>query len=123
MFSTSPSNVRGTDCGVAPGRIEGFLYVCSPGLDVAWKRAMTHDRWPKLERGSGYKRWGQFDDAQIIVQVGATATVVSAASHANARSAFTPLTGSPDVLTTRIQEEYVGAAVPALGSALQPSAR
>ncbi|MBE0550564.1 MAG: hypothetical protein IH627_23455 [Rubrivivax sp.] len=84
---------------------------------------MTDDRGPKLKRGSGYKRLGQFDDAQIIVQVGATATVVCAASHADARSAFTPLAGSSDVLTAGIQEEDVGAAVPALSSPLQPSAR
>jgi hypothetical protein len=80
------------------------------------------NRGPELERGSAYKRLGQLDDAQIIIQVRATATMVCAASDADARSAFAPLAGSSDVLTLRIQEKDVGAAVPALSAPLEPSA-
>ena len=84
---------------------------------------MADDFRPKLKWGSGYKLLGHRDDAQIIVQVRSTAAVVCPASTADARSALTPLAGSPDVLAAGIQGEDVGAAVPALSSSLEPSAR
>jgi len=84
---------------------------------------MHHNRRPKFKRRIGYKPLLQLDDMQIVVQIGPTAAMVGATGDTDAGSAFAPPADSSDVFTLATKEENVGAAVPALSSPLELSAR
>jgi len=108
---------------VARAFIDRLSYVCQPSLDVPGKRIIHHNRRPKFKWRIGCKPLLQLDDMQIVVQIGPTAAMVGATGDTDAGSAFAPPADSSDVLTLATKEENVGAAVPALSSPLELSAR
>jgi hypothetical protein len=107
--------VAGRDCMVV------LPNTSKPDLDVVGNCAMGDNLWPKHDSRSGQNFSPQTDDAKIVVQVLAKATVVCEAGSANTRCTFSPLAGSSDVLTFGIGQEDVGAAVSTLSSPFESS--
>jgi hypothetical protein len=99
----------------------GVLQLTQQSLNVCRNLRSPDDLGPELQRrGSG--QFGQKAyDAEIVVEMRASATVISVARQPDPGPALLPRAGAPEVLAPRIGQENVCAAPCTLEPALEPA--
>src|SRR5205823_13848943 len=88
-------------------------------LHVTGYRNSRHHLRPELERRARDERSGEPDRRDVVVQIGAPATVVGITAQPQAWCTLLPGASASEVVAAGIGQEDVGAMVETLGTALQ----
>ena len=101
--------------------VGGVLQLTQQPLHVCRKLRPPNDPGPDLQRRASCQFWQQSYDAEIVVEMRASATVLRVARCPDPGAALLPRAGAPEVLASLIGQENVCAAPRTLEPALEPA--